>query len=396
MQTLLTITNKEYFDLKLIELQRKFTKLQVTSPTVISTTVRKETEWIDGLQVVNTYYDIVLDYESFQIEGYSFVCKIDLKDKLFYTAPNETLPESELHFDNYCVECKKSIERNEIFVLRNDTTKEHNRLGRNCLAKYIGIEPDNILQMAGSYDALLALTNDENLTKRIKPEYHLSFVLGIGLFVADKVGFVSVETSKQTGKVSTATYVRDLLEAIPLGITGYKSISEKLTADFIEGNKAVEYNPKALECIEWMKEQRIKLTPYHQNLAQLADNGTVKDKDVAFAVSSIAGYIKSKEKPVSTSNFVGTIGEKFTAKSPLLVECIALSVPQPSNYGYNQPSLQFYTLVDSNGNVYSTFTQSGKLSVGEKVKLTGTIKEHRQFNGTNQTVLKNCRFEIVG
>lgn len=395
MQTLLTITNKEYFDAKLIELQRKFTKLHVTPPNVISTTVRKEKEIIDGLHVVSTYYDITLEYVPFQIEGFSFVCKIDLKDSIFYTAPNETLPESELHFDNHCVECNKSIERNEIFVLRNDETKEYIRLGRNCLARYIGIEPDNILQMAGSYDALLALTNDENLTKRIKPNYHLSFVLGIGLFVADKVGFVSIETSKQTGKVSTAAYVRDLLEAIPLGITGYKSISEKLTADFIEGNKAVEYNPKALECIEWMKEQRIKLTPYHQNIAQLADNGTVNDREIAFAVSAISGYIKSKENTVSNSKFVGTVGDKFTAKTPLLVECIALSVPQASNYGYNQPSLQFYTLLDCNGNVYSTFTQSGKLEVGQKVKLTGTIKEHRQFNGTNQTVLKNCRFEIV-
>jgi len=83
----------------------------------------------------------------------------------------------------------------------------------------------------------------------------------------------------------------------------------------------------------------------------------------------------------------------------LIVTCIALSTEQSKTIQmgriWRELSYQYYTFEDSNGNIFVTYTESGKVKRNDKLSITGTIKGHSDFNGTKQTVLERCRFTVL-
>lgn len=405
--TTITINNYPYFSAKLQALQVKFAKLGCMAPKVIDEKFyRIEVERQFDVISVPTW-DITLEYESFSIGGYTFISKIDVTREMYYTAPNCTLPNEQLHFDNQCEHCNTTRDRHTIYVLRNDSTGEYKRIGSSCLAKYIEVNPATILAMSGNYDLFTNLLADDELrTQHTEPDYSLKFVLSIAKFLADRVGFVSVQTAKKDGIASTASYVKTILQKLPSGKIPYSSrngkieeyINEILSTDFMSIH--ADY---VAGCIEWMTTQaQTKQNEYTLNIASIAKHGFVISKEISLAVSALIGYNKSLNipvMPVSNSQYVGNAGDKFTSKSPLIVTCIALSTPKNTTImvgrGYIEQSTQFYTFVDENDNQYSTYTTTGKVTQGQKVRLTGVIVEQKEFNGNKQTILKNCRMTII-
>lgn len=403
-QTTITICNKKYFDEKLQSLQIKFAKLGCTPPKVINEVKTYHEIVIHNRLVKVPSYDITLDYETFPINGYTFVSKIDVIRQMFYTAPNMALPEEQLHYDANCEHCNMNRDRHTVYVLRNDETGEYKRIGSNCLAKYIGVNPATILAMSGNYDLFTEFLEDDELRNRpSQPDYSLKFVLSIAKFLADRVGFISLKTAKEEQKSSTASYVITILDKLPHGRIPYNSRNgqlEEFVNDILAINIMSEYADYVNGCVNWMKTQ-VEQTrnEYTINLANLATNDSVQNREIAFAVSALIGYNKSLNitpKPVSNSQYVGKVEDKFTAKNPLIVTCIALSTPFNKTImvgrGFIEQSAQFYTFEDENGNQFSTCTESGKIDVGDKVKITAKVKEHKEFNGAKQTVLSHCRF----
>ena len=51
-----------------------------------------------------------------------------------------------------------------------------------------------------------------------------------------------------------------------------------------------------------------------------------------------------------------------------------------------------YKFTDNDGNVFIWITPCG-VETDKTMKLTGTVKEHSEFNGVKQTVLTRCKVE---
>lgn len=87
------------------------------------------------------------------------------------------------------------------------------------------------------------------------------------------------------------------------------------------------------------------------------------------------------------SEYVGNIGEK------LEVEATYVFNASYKTSFYGRPQFNYiYNFKDENGNVFVWKTTSFMdLDRGIKVKVTGVVKEHSEYNEVKQTVLKNCK-----
>lgn len=96
-------------------------------------------------------------------------------------------------------------------------------------------------------------------------------------------------------------------------------------------------------------------------------------------------FFKEEEPPVSTSSeFVGEIGQKITVKVKLVKKKYFRS-----KYG---TLVNSYIFLDQKDNVFVWFTTTKpELLEGNMYILTGTIKNHIEYNGSKENVLVRCK-----
>lgn len=83
-----------------------------------------------------------------------------------------------------------------------------------------------------------------------------------------------------------------------------------------------------------------------------------------------------------TSEFVGEIGERIE-----LTLTVTRAIEIENNYGHSM----MHIMEDDCGNVYVWTTAAKSWPKGTVKHVRGTIKDHRTYKNTKQTVLKNCR-----
>lgn len=85
----------------------------------------------------------------------------------------------------------------------------------------------------------------------------------------------------------------------------------------------------------------------------------------------------------SRSAYQGSEGEKLTVNV-----MVKRNIELDGYYGISH----MHIFEDIEGNVYVWTTAAKNISEGLNVKLTGTVKEHKEYNGTPQTVLTRCKY----
>lgn len=74
-------------------------------------------------------------------------------------------------------------------------------------------------------------------------------------------------------------------------------------------------------------------------------------------------------------------------------------------YSYYGTTHYIHTFVDADGNILvwkttnpiecATDKNYGRITKGSVVEITGTIKEHSEYKGTEQTILSRCKFSLI-
>ena len=81
------------------------------------------------------------------------------------------------------------------------------------------------------------------------------------------------------------------------------------------------------------------------------------------------------------SRFIGTIGERNVYDLTVIK-----TIPIDNQFGHST----IHIFKDEEGNQFTWTTGVKTLSVGNSYRITGTIKDHKAYNGINQTVLTRC------
>lgn len=95
-----------------------------------------------------------------------------------------------------------------------------------------------------------------------------------------------------------------------------------------------------------------------------------------------------QEEPAAVSEHVGNVGDRITFAAKY-THCAYWEIHPVA---WQTATQYLHTFTDENGNVFVWKTTNGlALEVGDAVTVTGTIKEHGEYNDVKQTVLQRCK-----
>lgn len=376
------IFNNEVFTKKLTSLQRMANKLNLFPPTIVGNEDCIMETWEDNEKVFIPYTQYTIEYEELKIVGnHILIAKKDHAENLIYNFPNQKLPKELWNVPQKCEQCNVKHERTiTFFVLSNGKMTQ---IGRNCLAKYIGIDSEFIIKEAEFYASLeTELTQDR--THRTEIYLPLEKVLAIAHIYQTEYGYTTKTQSSEFVQ-STAGLVREYFVNAPFSNDEYKRINSLLFSD-------EKYYHFANEVKKYLLTLEKTDNEFLHNLYVIANNDYCSYKSLAIACYAVELYRKQKEaeqKREYTNKFYGNIGDKFTKKSPLVVTLIKQSNIFHTQFG----SFQYFTFCDNDGYLFQWKTAVQDLTIDSTYSLTGTIKDHEynEYLKANVTVLTRCK-----
>lgn len=107
-----------------------------------------------------------------------------------------------------------------------------------------------------------------------------------------------------------------------------------------------------------------------------AGSGAIKPDSVVKAI------VESLVCEPSTSQWVGQVGERLD----LTLVCTKVVKIDNGHFG----SSSFHVFEDQDGNQFCWNTSAKTLEIGTQYNLRGTVKEHKVYKGSRQTVLLRC------
>lgn len=108
----------------------------------------------------------------------------------------------------------------------------------------------------------------------------------------------------------------------------------------------------------------------------------VSTNDHLLPETEVRSYIESLMYEPSNSEYVGEIGDRIEETLT-----VTKAVTLESYYGTSI----MHIMEDAVGNVFVWITKAKSYPEGKVVTLRGTIKDHKEYKGTKQTILTRCK-----
>lgn len=378
------IFDNEVFTKKLTGLQRMANKLNLFPPTIVGNEDYIMETWENNEKVFIPYTQYTIEYEELKIDGnHILIAKKDHAENLIYNFPNQKLPKELWNVPQKCEQCNVKHERTiTFFVLSNGKMTQ---IGRNCLAKYIGIDSEFIIKEAEFYASLKEELTQNN-THGAEVYLPLEKVLAIAHIYQTEFGYTTKAQSNEFVQ-PTANLVREYFVNAQFKNDEYKRINSLLFSD----EKYYDYVKEVIQYLLMLEETD---NEFLHNLNRIAQNDYCTYKSLAIACYAVELYRKHKEKEAEqkeeyNNKFYGNIGDKFTKNSPLIATLINQSNIFHTQYG----SFQYFTFLDNSGHLFQWKTAAQELTTNNTYSLTGTIKDHEynDYIKSNVTVLTRCK-----
>lgn len=346
----------------------------------------------DGIASDRKYVVLTLIGERPAIGDWTFVATLN-------TTPGgqvivNTVPGVDLDAADYrarpgeCDHCHKTRRRNATYLLLNTATGETQQVGSGCIELYTGIPaqmPRTWFSAREDLDAELGGMRGGGAA--IAPVLD---VLAMTIVEVDQHGYTSSTRASEYGGQATGQAIRDAV--FPYNAAD-REFGFKLAAQVTDEVKA-----RAAAIGEWATRQAG--SNYAANLAAIASEEWVDEKHVPLLASAVASYRREmgyiaeqaareagKLADAANSTWQGQPKERITR---------TLTVRSTMDMGgqYYGPRYTTTTLVkfvDTDGNLYTWWARDlddeDTPETGQTFTAVGTVKEHKEYQGTKQTVL---------
>ena len=265
----------------------------------------------------------------------------------------------------YCEHCNSRHAKRYTFIVK-DEHGNCKQVGKSCLKDYCGIDPEWIAAAQQITDLIVHEYDIDSYdyTGSCDYAYDVLDVIAIANDIISKYGYV-----KSTENNSTKSRLFSQIGYEPTKES--KKLAEEMKAFF-----------SGLDLFD--------LTDYQRNVKILIESGYVRSSSFGFLAYAPVCYKQMKEKmerdqireeSKGVSQYVGNVGERITetVKSSVLVSSFE------TMYGMTW----LYKFTTSEDNTLVWF--SSKHIDGAPGKITGTVKDHKEYNGEKQTVLTRCK-----
>ena len=290
----------------------------------------------------------------------------------------------------YCEHCKTRRARKDTYVVYEEEFGVYKQVGKTCLKEYTkGLSADMAAFM------LQWISEVENAQhsngNSITPMYKVTEISKYFVETMHKLGWRSASAEGLTPSTKEVAMEFYMLEhhADRLHPTERKRIQAKADEiSFDVNNISDEYINEALD---WARSwDGDEYNDYRDNLKVIANMEYCKYKHLGYLASLFMAYDKDCEREVKRmerlknrfdSEYVGEIGKKLTA-SVKEYRCLSSWNTQ---YGYTY----IYEFMTEDGNVL--IWKTSKMLDKDIATISGSVKEHSEYNGIKQTVLTRCK-----
>lgn len=266
------------------------------------------------------------------------------------------------------------------YLVRNVETGETMQVGSTCIKDFTGWAGKPVFisteELAHELDGLGGSSGTP-------PEFTPETVVAIAWGISRVFGWVSTSAAYE-GHPAT----RNLVEAF---LYGTSKADNELRAEV--GPAVNSHRELAQTIIATLLEDLAEDGGYGSNMLACLRASFVQPQHMGLVVSSAAAYERVigsrvrrelKETSARESKYAGTPGEKITVAGR-----ITRLLPIENNYGYH-PTTSMLVIVENDQTVAKMFTTakwSFEVAQGEEITITGTVKDHEEYQGVKQTIL---------
>jgi len=322
------------------------------------------------------FIDVTVSGDAPQIEGWQLLARVELTgqdENLIHSVPgSETVADTKYRTHNgHCDHCNSLRQRNDVYVLSDGA--EQIAVGRTCLRDFLGIDdPKSIVNRAQFFEEIKSIEEEDLMDGFSSLGYfHLPEVLRLSAAYIRKNGYVSKTKQQETGFATTGDCVAYCISGIP----GYEIEVEDVDEEW------------ATKTVEFFRGTDFFGNDYMDNIRVIMKQDILKKQHIGLVASSVitAQRELAPKTEVKESNFVGEVKQRLKGLDLVLDKVIYLG-----NGAYGPSFL--HLMSDTSGNQFSWVTGNKiELAEGSKVKLDATVKQHKTYNGTKQTVLTRAK-----
>lgn len=305
------------------------------------------------------------------------------------------VPEKYYYTDPICEHCNTKRRRKDTYLIHNTCTDEWKQVGKSCLTEFTnGMDAEEVAKYISLFDCIIQGEAFSGYG-RYEEYYPVEEILCYAIETVKHFGY---QRSSEYEDRPTRSRCMDYF-SINHGSTRWmgKNMIDKLNEemDSVHFEPDCEANKQtASDAIDWVKSQDDS-SSYVHNLKVICASSHCASRDLGILISLAQTYRKhiaseeAKEQKKSAhaqetkrSSFVGSVGDRITFDAADVV-CICA---RDSIYGVTF----MYKFHDNDGNVLMWSTGTS-LDTDCKYTVTGTIKNHEEFNGVKQTWLTRCK-----
>lgn len=364
-------------------LERKAIKLKLPIPTL---TIGKP-YWVErkdqyGNDIAVEYIDIEINGEVPVIKHWRLVAVLEhLVGGTLVKQIDLSIEIPTIYFKSAsdCHHCQMYRQRNKTFLLYNSNTGKLFQVGTTCLSDFTGFDWEGWVSY---YEMLFRFK--ETFGEESEGSFGggeritgipVQMVIEQSVAIIEKYGYKKKEV-EYLYKISTATALRmELIDRL-----------NKREGRYLEPTP--EHKEKAKQVINWVlgfeDKPENERSSYEWSLLVLFKSGYIKWDNMGIACSAVASYQKAMEqaKIKEASKYQGKVGDKLET----IVDVLNVT-PFDGQFGITY----LYKMVDKTGNVLTWFASKKALDVCNGIKIKGTVKQHREYNGIQQTVLTRVK-----
>lgn len=336
------------------------------------------------------YMNVEISGEAPKLNGWRFVGTLQHTESgnLLRSLPGSEIPQDYREQAPFCSHCQKKRSRKDTYIVVNDEG-QYRQVGKQCLKDFTGHESPQDAAAA----AELVLAAQELSEEDPEDDY------------APKMG-------KSASYISAQHYLAAVITAIKEN--GWKSRKDVMsggeglaTCDIAANTLFSTYEPfhpteeqlkeadKMLKSVRQELMDKPNLDNFEWNMLTSIRGDYIPPRSFGIVATVAVRYMKSKEKQAayakkvaeSTSKYVGQPGERRMFPKLTVVSSFPKdNYPHGISYATN--------LVDEQGNKLFWFT-SVELEVGRSYQGKATIREHKLFNGEQETIIQRFSAELL-
>lgn len=290
-----------------------------------------------------------------------------------------------------CEHCNTRRYRKNTYIIQNEVTGEFKQVGKTCLNDFTnGMDATFIASYYSMFEKLAEFEAIPEGCGWSERYYRTEDILAYTSAVVKAYGYINANSSN-----STAENVKDFY-AIDHGYHFLYEIEKAIKAKMASINfKVTEDDYKVADEIIAHVTGLEENNNYIHNLKVLCESSMVRYGNINLLCSAIVCWNRELErrervakraeenKELAKSEYLGEVGERITFD----IDSWKALTSWETEWGVTV----LYRFIDINGNVI--IWKSSKYIADEKEisKLTGTIKEHKDFNGVKQTIVTRCK-----